>query len=120
MHCCVAFRSICSSFQRCKSIQPIVLTDVESGEPNLIAFPNSNRTSADVLYIDTFITNRLENNIDDTTPIHSEWWRNINIDESQLVPSSVLEIDEVHDGVIYEYQLDGFHEHFVMAVLQWI
>ena len=79
-----------------------------------IATFNDGKTQEETFALDTFIINRLENNIDDTTPIHSEWWRNINIDESQLVPSSVLEIDEVHDGVIYEYQLDGFHEHFVI------
>jgi len=66
------------------------------------------------LYINNELNMRLEDNIDDTTPIHSEWWNNVSIDEAQLVPSSVLDIAEVHDGVIYEYQLEGFHEPFII------
>jgi len=40
---------------------------------------------------------------------HGEWWKNINLDEAELLPDSVTIIPSIQSGLVYEYQVDGFH-----------
>ena len=40
---------------------------------------------------------------------HGEWWKNINLDEAELLPESIKNIPYVQPGLVYEFQVDGFH-----------
>jgi len=53
-----------------------------------------------------------------TAPIHSEWWQNINLDEAELLPESVQVIPYTLPGLVYEFQIDGFHRPLVIYEYQ--
>jgi len=52
--------------------------------------------------------------IDESTPAHAEWWRNINLEEAELLPESIKIISDILDGIIYEFHVDGFHAPLVI------
>lgn len=45
---------------------------------------------------------------------HAEWWRNIKLEEAELLAESVKVISGNQDGIIYKYHIYGFYSPFII------
>jgi len=70
------------------------------------------KKSISVLLDDSHLTSF--GNIQNNELQQYNWWNNIILEDAELLQESIAIISELHDGIIYEFQLEGFHSPFII------